>query len=233
MGDDYERYLEELAQLKTEEEIAHHPELAKEKDALLRQKLEELKHTFQEKNARDAEELKKAGQVLIDWISTLPVDEKEKISLELSQINKKISSDDFAFKEFIKGEFSLQQLLEVSDELIQKIYHRAVHLQKEGHHLDASALLKFLILLNPFLADFWIGMGYSSMNVNELDEAKQYLDTAISIDPNNPRTYYFAAVCSKLMKDQVAAMNYCKEGLQLSNQEWNPIFNKLMNTLKS
>jgi tetratricopeptide (TPR) repeat protein len=160
-------------------------------------------------------------------MKTLPEEEKEEISQEITLINQKLATDQLSLKNFIKGEFSLQHLLEVSDTLMEKIYQRAVYLQKRNHPMESAALFKFLILLNPFCADYWLGVGFSALNLHELEDAKQYFDTAISIDPKNPKVYYFAAICAKLQQDHDSVSKYCNEGQAVGSVEWDLIFKDL------
>lgn len=228
---DYKKFMKDLAKKTVDEELTRNPEKFSQREKLIEKKAEELEQKADERNSRTNEELKRAGEILIKWIQTLPQAEREKVTKELMKINQKIASDPLILTKFLSGDFNLQKLLQVEDSFMQQIYTIAIGYQDESHHLDAAALFKFLIVLNPYVTDFWIGLGFSSMHLHELEEAQNYFDTAITMDTLNPRGYYFGSLCSKMRKDTHKATNYCEIGLGLGNQEWDAPFANLKHSL--
>lgn len=108
-GFDYKKFMDDLAKDSVDQELTRHPEQIHQKDMLLKKKQEELEHKLEERNSKTYEELQRAGVILIQWIQTLPADQKERVTKEIVKINEKILSDDQILKKFLAGEFNLQK----------------------------------------------------------------------------------------------------------------------------
>lgn len=79
-----------------------------------------------------------------------------------------------------------QERLNISDEVLADYYRVAAQLLEEKNWKDASDAFLFLIFLNPFFYEFWLGIGIAQQAQHLYDKALIAYIMAESIEPQNP-----------------------------------------------
>jgi|GEM_PF-4703386 len=96
--------------------------------------------------------------------------------------------------ELQKGE-TLQQIFGYSDELMESMYQATRQIFSQGEYKKAKDAFTFLSALNPAVATYWLGLGVSTMQLEEYEEAIKYLTCAIKLEKNDAYAYYYLAGC--------------------------------------
>jgi tetratricopeptide (TPR) repeat protein len=220
----------QLASTQLDEEIAHHPELFPQRETLLRSKSKRIEKEIKEKNNDLFSDLNSASILIKDYFLSLPPTESEPLLEKLSHaqqlLEEEIPQD---------PNKTLQEKLALPEEILQAIYSFAIDLQKKERHKDAADVLKFLIVLNPLISDFWIALGFSQLCLNFTQEALKSFSLSLTNDPSNLRSYYFIAYTHRLLNDEASSLAITEEALALKDNptysEWEPTFTEIKSIL--
>jgi len=98
-----------------------------------------------------------------------------------------------------------QDVLGISGERLTSLFQTAYGLLQEHRYDDAIKGFEFLTRLNPFIPDFWIGLGLSYEMFEKFDEALSSFFTAQTMDPSRPEPYEHAVGCCISLKNTVQA----------------------------
>lgn len=79
-----------------------------------------------------------------------------------------------------------QELLGVSDEVLQKYFNAARRLLDDKKWFDARDAFLFLTFLNGFVHDHWIGLGIAQQSQGRYQEALMAYIMAEATDPSDP-----------------------------------------------
>jgi type III secretion system low calcium response chaperone LcrH/SycD len=101
---------------------------------------------------------------------------------------------------------TFKDLFNVSDE-IMKLYYSCAYdlLQKDSYEKSAHAFL-FLTMLDPYVYDYWMGLGFSQSKRDEFDKALKAYGMATLINIDHPAPYLFSAQCYQQIHDKENAM---------------------------
>lgn len=94
-----------------------------------------------------------------------------------------------------------QDLLCLSNENMERLYHDARKLFEEGRHSDAADAFLCLTTLNPYVSAYWLGLGLAEQAHRACYAALVAYAMAIVCDESNPTPYYYAASCHYLNND--------------------------------
>ena len=101
-------------------------------------------------------------------------------------------------------------LLEESAEMRPKLYEIAKNLLNEMRWQEAADAFYFLILLGPDTATFWLGLGISEQERQNLEEAMLAYAQAIHLDSALPFPYLYIAECQLALGDDEGANCACR-----------------------
>lgn len=117
----------------------------------------------------------------------------------------------------------LQTYLHYSDDLIREVFSIAGDLTERREWEQAVAVVVFLIYLNPYIAEFWEGLGQCWEQASQWDTAEFAYERAIQCAPANPEFYRSACQCLLEQKNYPRAEEILNEGLAyLSEQPSDP-----------
>ena len=215
------------------EELAHHPELLAQKEVLLKVKENEVKGDIEGELNEILYDLTQAEEFLIGWFQQIPPEKREALRKEFKRAGEIFQSEWFqkslkvSMENPLERESPLQKVLKLSDSTLQTIYEAGCHLQREGDFQTARAIFRFLVFLNPLVADFWICLGFCFSNLRNFDQAFQSYQFALELEPQQPNGLYFSAVNFTLQEEYDKAHEYCDKGLTLINghdtlPQWKP-----------
>ncbi len=137
----------------------------------------------------------------------------------------------FSLKELMQKENGIQQLLEISDEVLDLYYKAALHLLDEKRWKDASDAFLFLVLLNPFVHNYWIGAGIAEQSLGNFEQAIQYYVLSQASDSTDPISYAHAFQCCLALDETETAQKFLEEALECCGDKAE--FSALKNNLNS
>jgi tetratricopeptide (TPR) repeat protein len=126
----------------------------------------------------------------------------------------------------------IQELLGVSNEKLNQLFEGAVQLLHQHRYDEAGQAFKFLIQVNPFVPDFWIGQGLIHQVSEDYRAAISDYLVAQTMDPSRAESYVHAIECCLEMRDIKQAEAILRQGLSYakrypSREESRVIFSQL------
>ena len=107
-------------------------------------------------------------------------------------------------KEFAEGK-TAQEIMGFSDETMAKFYRAAVHLFENRHYVDAANSFLFLVTLNAYNHDYWLGLGMSTQMYGNFEAAIDAYEMAAICQIENPVPYFYLAKCLFAMHERESA----------------------------
>lgn len=129
----------------------------------------------------------------------------------------KIFDVDFFTNAAKKGNAS-QQLLGISDEVLEKYYEAATALLQQKKWDEARDAFLFLTFLNPTIHNFWMGLGISEQWQHRYDSALLAYSMAESTDPQDPAVFANEFQCNMATGAKEAAAASLKKALDICGE---------------
>ena len=180
-----------LAEANVAEAIVKDPALAEQKeqkwDALYEEYYPEILEALKENFLQ----FSTLYDLLKPFLDKLPLHEKEQVEADFQKIIQvkwnRLNLED--------PDFSIQNFTGVSNETIGWVYQVAQVMIRENRMDHAITLLKYLNLLNPFLPEVWLSLGYCFQLKGFFEAALEPYRVANALDEENPHVHIFAAQC--------------------------------------
>ncbi|KAF3362038.1 putative regulatory protein, involved in type III secretion lcrH, sycD [Chlamydiales bacterium STE3] len=99
-----------------------------------------------------------------------------------------------------------QQILDFSESAMLKFYQAAYHLLEHNRHEDAANAFIFLVTLNPYHHDYWIGLGMASQLRHDYEMAIDAYEMAAVCRVEDPTPYFYLAKCLFAIHDRASAL---------------------------
>jgi len=127
------------------------------------------------------------------------------------KVKDKLKDRELLKKEFAEGK-SAQEIMEFSEKTMAKFYNAAYRLFETHRYLDAANAFLFLVTLNPYNHDYWLGLGMATQLSGEFEGAVDAYEMAAVCDMENPVPYFYLAKCLFSLHDRESAL----QALELS-----------------
>lgn len=121
------------------------------------------------------------------------------------KIKEKIKDKALLKKEIAAGK-SAQDILGFDDGTMAKFYGAAYHLFENRHYADAANAFLFLVTLNPYNHDYWLGLGMATQMTGDFEAAVDSYEMAAICELDNPVPYFYLAKCLFAMHDRDSAL---------------------------
>lgn len=118
---------------------------------------------------------------------------------------EKLKNKDLLKKELAKGK-SPQEILGFSDETMAKFYKAAYTLFEHKRYADAANAFLFLVTLNTYNHDYWLGLGMSAQLCGDYEAAIDAYEMAAVTDVESPVPYFYLAKCLFAIHDRESAL---------------------------
>ncbi len=135
-------------------------------------------------------------KIMKDDLSEFQLSEKAKEKLK----NKKLLK-----KELAEGK-TAQQIMELQDSTMAKFYGAAYYLFEHKRYEDAAHAFLFLATLNPYIHDYWLGLGMATQMCQNYEAAIDAYELAAFCDINSPVPYFYLAKCLFAIHDRESAL---------------------------
>lgn len=127
-------------------------------------------------------------------------------------------------KELARGK-TAQEIMGFSEDTMAKFY-RAAHCLLEGkRYSDAANAFIFLVTLNPYQHDYWLGLGMSTQMYGDFEAAVDAYEMAAISDIENPIPYFYLAKCLFSMHDRDSALQAFELAIECAGER--PSFQQL------
>lgn len=131
-----------------------------------------------------------------DELSEFKLSKKAKAKLK----NKKLLK-----KELAEGK-SAQEIMGFSEDAMAKFYEAAYHLFEYKRYVDAADAFLFLVTLNPYKHDYWLGLGMATQMCHDFEGAIDAYEMASICNIVNPVPYFYLAKCLFAIHDRTSAL---------------------------
>lgn len=108
-----------------------------------------------------------------------------------------------------------QEILNISDAVLDKYYDAAHHLLNDKRYEDAACAFTFLCFLTPLYSSFWLGLGIAEQFKGEYEAAIMAYIMAMETSPDDPAPYANLAQCFIALSELKAAQFIIEKGLEL------------------
>lgn len=125
------------------------------------------------------------------------------------EIMEKISDESFLSQQLEEGK-TLQELFGFSNEATAEFYGAAKNILEQQRYEDAISAFFFLTGINPYISDFWSGLGMAQQKNNEHEAALESYQMACELKEKEIFPYALAAQCCMEMKDFDKAIEILK-----------------------
>lgn len=125
---------------------------------------------------------------------------------KLSKKAKERLKDKPLLKKLLASGKSAQEILEFSDETMLQFYQAAYQFLEHKRHIDAANAFLFLVTLNPYKHDYWIGLGMASQFCHDYESAIDAYEMAAVCKIDDPTPYFYLAKCLFAIHDRKSAL---------------------------
>ena len=131
------------------------------------------------------------------------------------KIRRKLKDKKWLKQQLAAGH-TAQEILGFADESMNKFYHAAYQLFENQRYTDAANAFLFLVTLNPYHYDYWVGLGASTQRCGDYEAAIDSYEMAAICQIENPVPYFHLAKCLFAMHDRESALQAIELALEYS-----------------
>lgn len=142
---------------------------------------------------------------LIQLLQTL-----EAINVNLKELIKKLANNqlqDFTFEQYLQDFIpnvllksdTLQQAYGIKDIEMEEMYRQAYELYQQDCFSDAVIIYQWLVILNPFVNKYWLGLAANRQMLKDYENALKAYAIILLIDDIDPYPHYYAYECYTAM----------------------------------
>lgn len=106
----------------------------------------------------------------------------------------------------LKGGQGGQTLFDYSDEVMETLYKKAHHFLEEGKTNEAIDSFVFLVTLNAFHSEYWMGLGAALQMAHDYEAAIDAYEIAAIYNIEHPLPYLYLAKCLFAIHDRKSAL---------------------------
>lgn len=109
------------------------------------------------------------------------------------------------------------EILGYSDAALEWFYQTSRRFLREERFNDAFDAFIFLTTLNPYNADYWIGLGMAAQMEGDYETAINAYEMAAIVDKGSPAPYLYLAKCLFAMNERRCALEALDLALELTD----------------
>lgn len=107
-----------------------------------------------------------------------------------------------------------QEIMEIGEGQMRRLYEVAHQMLKDERVEDAVNAFVFLVTLNPFHGEYWMGLGAALQANHEYEGAIDAYELAAIYNLENPLPYFYMAKCLFAVHDRVSALQACEIAIE-------------------
>lgn len=132
------------------------------------------------------------------------------------QMRKKLKNKKMLKKALAAGQ-TPQDILGFSEETMQKFYAAACKLFESKRYSDAANAFLFLVSLNSYHYDYWLGLGAATQRCEDYESAIDAYEMAAICHLESPEPYFHLAKCLFAMHDRDSALQAIDLAIEYSD----------------
>lgn len=132
------------------------------------------------------------------------------------EILRQLSDKNWVQKQLSEGN-SVQKMMGFNDETMNQFYATACKIFENKNYDDASKAFLFLVTINPYHYDYWLGLGAATQHCHDYEAAVDAYEMAAICQLDNPIPYFHLANCLFAMHDRDSALKAIEMVLEYSN----------------
>ena len=188
----------DLARKKLEEALVRQPNQLLPQKTLLERYTKELSQEFTSYKARQVRGASKLAFALEELAKEQPelfsADVIEGIN-RIGNLSSLAAKDEQTIITRLENGSTLQEIAQVSDEVIETLYQAAKRLYDKKLYDDAADIFGFVIGLNPSNYAIWLGLANAQYMLGNFQEAIIALENVCKATPNDPACHLTASRC--------------------------------------
>lgn len=181
----------------------------------------------------------KAVEIIMDRLPKMvPKADWERIVDEFSHIEQNFQEN--SVKEQEDGAIvTNQQLMGISDETLNSIYLLGRTLVEEKSFDNALNVFHALCFFNPWVGEYWLGLGICLFHLNEYDQALEILNMAQILQPDKAAAFIYSAFChlklnqSDLVNEDIKQIEEVFSQSAEEKSQWEKISEQLKSKIKA
>ena len=134
------------------------------------------------------------------------------------KVREKLKNKAYLKKELAKGK-TAQEILGFSDDTMAKFYGAAYKLFEHQKPKDAANAFLFLVTLNPYNHDYWLGLGMATQLCGDFEAAIDAYEMAAVYEMDNPVPYFYLAKCLFAIHDRESALQALDLALEYADEK--------------
>lgn len=138
---------------------------------------------------------------------------------KLSKQAKKKLGDKEALREELAAGKSPQEILGFDDETMASFYGSAYQLFQKQKYVDAANAFLFLVTLNAYNYEYWLGLGMSLQMCRDYESAIDAYEMAATCNIDSPISYFYLAKCLFAVHDRESALSALDLALEYSKEK--------------
>lgn len=145
------------------------------------------------------------------------------------QMRKKLKNKKWLKKALGEGR-TPQEILGYTDETMNKFYAAACKLFENKRYADAANAFLFLVSLNSYHYDYWLGLGAATQRCGDYEGAIDAYEMAAICHLESPEPYFHLAKCLFAMHDRDSALQAIDLALEYSEgrSEYDEVHNQAL-----
>ncbi|MBA3957976.1 MAG: SycD/LcrH family type III secretion system chaperone [Parachlamydiaceae bacterium] len=132
-----------------------------------------------------------------------------------SSVRERLEDKQWIKQQLVAGKTG-QEILEFSDPTMDKFYTAACRLFDQKQYVEAGDSFLFLVTLNPYHYDYWLGLGAATQWLGDYEAAIDAYEMAAICQLENPIPYFHLAKCLFAMHDRESALQAIELALEYS-----------------
>lgn len=121
------------------------------------------------------------------------------------KVKQKLKNKKLLQKQLAQGK-TAQEILGFTDETMAKFYGASYRLFEHRRYAEAANAFLFLVTLNPYNHDYWVGMGMCSQMTKDYETAIDAYEMAAICRIDSPVPYFYLAKCLFALHDRESAL---------------------------
>lgn len=134
------------------------------------------------------------------------------------EVRQKLKDKSFLKKE-LSSERTVQEILGFSEETMGKLYTAACSIFEKKRYMEAADAFLFLVTLNPYHYDYWLGLGAATQHCNDYEAAIDAYEMAAICQLDCPVPYLHLAKCLFAMHDRASALQAIDLAIEYSENQ--------------
>lgn len=114
--------------------------------------------------------------------------------------------DPESIKAYFEEGKTFQDLLGYTEESMEKLYKAAYGLFQQRKYRECTDAFTFLTTVNPFIHNYWLGLGMSEQMIEDYEAALIAYAMATMTNLKSPVAHYHSASCYWLLGDTSSAL---------------------------